>query len=279
MKKTAIVTGASSGIGAATVEQLLKDGWTVFACARRVDKMVSLEAKGAITLDLDVTKDESMRSMVENVIRQSTRIDALINNAGYGSYGALEDVPIEEGRYQFEVNVFGLARLTQLVLPYMRAQSTGKIVNITSIGGKIHEPLGSWYHATKFAVEGMSDCLRMEVKPFGIDVIIIEPGGIKTEWSGIAQQKVMEVSGTTVYQDQAKQRAGMLAYADRSSSDPTVIATVISEALRARKPKTRYAAGSGAFVILLLRRMLSDRGFDWVMETISRNVSSSSTKA
>jgi short-subunit dehydrogenase len=278
MKKTAIVTGASSGIGAATVEQLLKDGWTVFACARRAEKLASLEAKGAITLNLDITKDESICAMLENVMGQSTTIDALINNAGYGSYGALEDVPLEEGRYQFEVNVFGLARLTQLVLPYMRAQGAGKIVNISSIGGKIYEPLGSWYHATKFAVEGMSDCLRMEVKPFGIDVIIIEPGAIKTEWSGIAQQKVLEVSGTTAYQEQAKQRAGMLAQADRTSSDPAVVATIISTALRVSNPKTRYVVGSGAFLILLLRQLLPDRGFDWVMATLSKQMGNAGSK-
>ncbi len=240
--------------------------------------MVSLEGKGTITLDVDVTRDESVRAMVETVVRQSTRIDALINNAGYGSYGALEDVPIEEGRHQFEVNVFGLARLTQLVLPYMRAQGSGKIVNVTSIGGKIHEPLGSWYHATKYAVEGLSDCLRMEVKPFGIDVIVIEPGAIRTEWSGIAQMKVLEVSGTSAYQEQARRRAGMLAYADRDSSNPAVVAVTVSKALRARKPRTRYAVGRGAFVMLQLRRVLSDRGFDWVMETISRIVGSAKAK-
>lgn len=279
MKKTAIVTGASSGIGAATAEQLLKEGWTVFACARRRERMVNLERKGAITLELDVTRDESMRAMVDSVLRHTTRIDALINNAGYGSYGALEDVPMEEGRAQFEVNVFGLARLTQLVLPFMRAQGSGKIVNVTSIGGKIHEPLGSWYHATKFAVEGLSDCLRMEVSPFGIDVIVIEPGAIKTEWSGIAQTKVLEVSGASAYQTQARLRAGMLAYADRGASNPTVIALTISKALQSMKPKTRYAAGSGAFVMLLLRRILSDRGFDWVMEAVARRVGSANPKA
>jgi len=206
MNRTAIVTGASSGIGAATVTRLLSEGWTVYACARRTKLMAPLAAQGAITLELDVTQDDSMQAVVDTVLRQSTRIDALINNAGYGSYGALEDVPIKEGRQQFEVNVFGLARLTQLVLPTMRTQGAGRIVNITSIGGKIHEPLGSWYHATKFAVEGLSDCLRMEVKPFGIDVIVIQPGAIKTEWSVIAQQKVLECSGATAYAEQAKQR-------------------------------------------------------------------------
>src|SRR5271169_1594020 len=187
MNKTALVTGASSGIGEATVRRLLAGGYKVFAGARRQDRMAPLAALGATLVPLDLTDDGSIVRAVEAIKAQSGRIDVLVNNAGYGSYGALEDVPLDEARRQFEVNVFGLARLCQLVLPMMRAQKSGKIVNITSIGGKIWEPLGSWYHATKFAVEGLSDCLRVEVGRFGIDVIIIEPGAIRTEWAGIAQ--------------------------------------------------------------------------------------------
>ncbi len=144
-------------------------------------------------------------------------LDALVNNAGYGSYGSFEDVPLAEGRRQFEVNVFGLARLTQLVLPMMRAQGRGRIVNITSIGGKMHEPFGSWYHATKFAVEGMSDCLRMELAPFGVDVVVIEPGAIKTEWTGIARENLLKYSGASAYRDSAQQHARMFATVDTSS--------------------------------------------------------------
>lgn len=181
MKRTVLVTGASSGIGKATTLKLLSEGYRVYASARNLAKLESLAAKGAEILKLDVTQDHSMQSGVDRILQECGRLDILINNAGYGSYGALEDVAIDEAKYQFEVNVFGLGRLTQLVLPHMRRQSSGKIVNITSVGGKIYEPLGSWYHATKFAVEGLSDCLRLELKPFGIDVIIIEPGPIKTE--------------------------------------------------------------------------------------------------
>ena len=180
MKKTVLITGASSGIGKATTEKLLDDGYTVYASARSTDKLKYLKARGAEILELDVTQDESMKSGVDRIKSECGRLDILINNAGYGSYGALEDVPMEEARHQFEVNVFGLGRLTQLVLPQMREQSFGKIVNITSVGGKIYEPLGSWYHASKFAVEGLSDCLRLELQPFGIDVIIVEPGPIRT---------------------------------------------------------------------------------------------------
>ena len=169
MNKTAFVTGASAGIGEATARALLAAGYRVFAGARRLDRMAELAAAGATLLKLDLTDDASIVAAVNAIKSEAGRIDVLVNNAGYGSYGALEDVPLSEGRRQFEVNVFGLARLCQLVLPMMRAQKSGKIVNITSIGGKIWEPLGGWYHATKFAVEGLSDCLRVEVARFGID--------------------------------------------------------------------------------------------------------------
>ena len=203
---------------------------------------------------------------------QSGRIDVLVNNAGYGSYGALEDVPLDEARRQFEVNVFGLARLCQLVLPTMRAQKSGKIVNITSIGGKIWEPLGSWYHATKFAVEGLSDCLRVEVGRFGVDVIVIEPGAIRTEWAGIAREGLLQVSGGTAYAEMAKRHAQMLETAETSrlASPPDVVAKTILRAISAGRPKTRYATGGGAKTILFLRKILSDRLMDRLMWRISQ---------
>jgi len=159
MAKTVLITGASSGIGAETVKALLAVGHTVYAGARRLDRMKSLADAGERLLALDVTDDASMTIAVQTILREAGRIDVLINNAGYGSYGALEDVPPEEARRQFDVNIFGLARLTQLVLPTMRAQRSGRIINISSIGGKFGEPFGCWYHATKFAVEGLSDSL------------------------------------------------------------------------------------------------------------------------
>ena len=162
MAKTVLITGASSGIGEETVKALLAVGHTVYAGARRVERMKGLAEAGAHLLSLDVTDDTSMTAAVQTVLREAGRIDVLINNAGYGSYGALEDVPPEEARRQFDVNLFGLARLTQLVLPAMRAQHSGRIVNVSSIAGKFGEAFGGWYHATKFAVEGLSDSLRME---------------------------------------------------------------------------------------------------------------------
>ena len=216
MNQVAFVTGASSGIGEATGRRLLAAGYKVFAGARRLDRMSGLASLGATLVPLDLTDDASTVAAVEAIKAQSGRVDVLVNNAGYGSYGALEDVPLDEARRQFEVNVFGLARLCQLVLPMMRAQKSGKIVNITSIGGKIWEPLGSWYHATKFAVEGLSDCLRVEVGRFCIDVIVIEPGAIRTEWAGIAREGLLQVSGAGAYAEQTKRHARLLETAETS---------------------------------------------------------------
>ena len=263
--KVAIVTGASSGIGEATARQLRSLGYRVYAAARRVDRMAPLLADGIDVAALDVTDETSLTAFVEQVIAEAGRIDVLVNNAGYGSYGAVEDVPLAEARRQFDVNVFGLARLTQLVLPHMRAQRGGRIVNISSIGGKIYEPLGGWYHATKFAVEGLSDSMRVELAPFGIDVVVIEPGAIKTEWGGIAAESALSVSGSTAYGDQATMVANLLNAAEsnpRLVSPPEVVAKAIGRAVTARRPRTRYAVGGGAKPILLLRRLLSDRAYD-----------------
>jgi NAD(P)-dependent dehydrogenase (short-subunit alcohol dehydrogenase family) len=264
MDKTAFVTGASAGIGEATARARLAAGYRVFAGARRLDRMAALAAAGATLLKLDLTDDASIVAAVDAIKTATGRIDVLVNNAGYGSYGALEDVPLDEAKRQFEVNVFGLARLCQLVLPTMRAQKSGKIVNITSIGGKIWEPMGAWYHATKFAVEGLSDCLRVEVARFGIDVIVIEPGAIRTEWAGIAREGLLQMSGNTAYGKIAQNHARMLATADTSNlaSPPDVVARTIARAVSTQRPKTRYATGGGARTILFLRRILSDRMFD-----------------
>src|SRR5271168_2229527 len=199
MGKTVLITGASSGIGEETVKGLLAAGHTVYAGARRVDRMQRLADAGARVFSLDVTDDEAMTIAVKTILQEVGQIDVLINNAGYGSYGALEEVPLDEGRRQFDVNIFGLARLTQLVLPTMRARRSGRIVNVSSVGGKFGEPFGCWYHATKFALEGLSESLRMELHPFDIDVVVIEPGAILTEWNSIARDGLMKYSGDGAY--------------------------------------------------------------------------------
>jgi short-subunit dehydrogenase len=265
MKKIILVTGASSGIGKETAILLAQNGNIVYGAARRTDMMQSLKEAGVKLLEMDVTDDASMTKGVGEIIRNENRIDVLINNAGYGSYGALEDVPLSEARYQFEVNIFGMARLTQLVLPYMRTQHSGRIINISSIGGRMGEPHGAWYHATKFAVEGLSDSIRMELKQFGIDVVVIRPGAIVTEWNRISRENLARVSGSTAYHDSAMKHVRMLARADENGSPPAVVAQTILRAVESAKPKTRYATGKSAHLVLFLKSILSDRMFDKVM--------------
>ena len=276
MRKTVLITGTSSGIGRATTQKLLDEGYCVYAAARNTAKLKPLAACGAEILELDVTQDESMKLGVERIIHECGRLDILINNAGYGSYGALEDVPIEEAKHQFEVNVFGLGRLTQLVLPHMRRQSFGKIVNITSVGGKIYEPLGSWYHASKFAVEGLSDCLRLELQPFGIDVIIVEPGPIRTEWGATAIEKLMQMSGHTAYATAAQKGSKLLALSnyEKVASEPEVVANTISRAIKAKRPKARYVSGTGAAFLVTFRKFASDDVMDRFMRFMIQQASS-----
>ncbi len=263
-KKTVLITGASAGIGKATAETLLADGgYTVYTAARRVEKMADLESRGARPIAMDITVDERVIAAVDRIKDEAGGVDILINNAGFGLNGAVEDTPIEKARHQFEVNLFGLGRLTQLVLPGMREKKAGTIVNITSIGGKVYSPLGAWYIATKHALEGWSDCLRMEVAEFGIDVVIVEPGAINTEFDEVLIGPLMEISGDTAYGPTTQQFAAMMKRSmENDASPPSVIADTIQRALRAKKPKTRYAAGKYAGTMLFLRRWLSDRMFD-----------------
>jgi len=264
MSKTALVTGASSGIGEETARTLHKLGYTVYAAARRTDRLEQLTPTGIHALTMDVTDDESMTSGIEQIIAETGRIDVLVNNAGYGSFGAIEDVPIDEARRQFEVNVFGLARLTQLVLPHMRAQRSGTIINISSIGGRFTTLLGGWYHASKHAVEALSDALRMETTPFGIDVVVIEPGLIRTEWSGIAANHLEETAEGSAYASQIKAVANSMRSesTNKRQSPPSVIADTVEKIVTARKPRTRYVVGFAAKPLVTLRHILPDRAFD-----------------
>ncbi len=266
-----LLTGASSGIGYDVAPLLVRYGYTVYGAARRVEKIEELASEGVKALSMDVTDEASMEAAVQQIIDAEGRIDVLINNAGYGSYGAIEDVPIDEARRQFEVNLFGLARLTQLVLPHMRARGRGRILNISSMAGRITMPLGAWYHATKYALEAFSDALRMEVEEFGIDVVIIEPGGIKTPWGLIAADYLEESSRNGVYAAQAQHVAANMRklYSPSSSlSEPKVISRTILRALEARRPKTRYLVGFGAKPSVFLHTVLPDRLFDKVARRI-----------
>lgn len=267
MKKVVIITGASSGMGKSTAEILLNQGHTVYGAARRVEEMKDIEEKGAKIIALDLTDDASIVKAVETVLEQEKRIDVLVNNAGYGSYGSVEDVSILEAKRQFDVNIFGLARITQLVLPTMRAQQSGRIVNISSMGGKVYTPLGAWYHATKHALEGWSDCLRLEVEPFGIDVVIVEPGGIKTPWGIIAAENLKKTSKDGAYAEFADKVAeGMKeTYEGNQLTAVDVLGKTIAKASTVKNPKTRYLKGFMAKPAVFIRKWMGDRIFDKVI--------------
>lgn len=260
-KKVILITGASSGIGKSTAKQLLSEGHIVYGTARRVDKMADLKDVGVNVIKMDVTDDSTLIEGVNQIIKEHGRIDVLINNAGYGFFGSLEDVPISEAKRQFEVNVFGLGRITQIVLPYMRKQKSGKIINVSSTGGKITTPFGGWYQSSKFAVEGLSDTLRKDVKRFGIDVVVIEPGAIESEWASIAMDHLLNISSEP-YLDAAKKVSKGVEDSYKNASDPIVIAKVIRRAIKAKRPRTRYVAGKQGKMILMMHALLTDRQFD-----------------
>lgn len=267
MKKIILITGASSGIGKATALHLLTKGYCVYGAARSIEKMADIEEAGGHILLLDILREDSIQNAVNLILTKEGRIDVLINNAGYGSYGALEDVPLEEARRQFEVNVFGLMRLSQMILPVMRNQKSGRIINIASVAGKIYMPIGGWYHATKHALEVLSDVLRMEVKEFGIDVVIIQPGAIHSEWPNIAVENALKYSGNTVYSGLARIIGQGIAnsYKGTFALPAHSIAEVIEKAIVAKKPKTRYAKGKLVGLMLFAKRFLPDRCFDAII--------------
>lgn len=264
--RVALITGCSSGIGRATAIRLHEGGWTVYATARKRAALAELEGQGMRTLSLDVTDEKSMTAAVRAVEQEAGGIDALINNAGYSQSGAIEAVPLDRVRAQFETNVFGLVRMIQLVLPGMRARGGGRIVNLSSMGGKLVFPGGGFYHGTKHAVEAISDALRFEVKGFGVKVIIIEPGLIKT---GFADAAVATVDGggevyAAFHTEVARvtkesYEKGPLA---RFAGKPEVVAGVIWKALEAKNPRPRYTVTMSAKLLLTQRKLMSDRGWD-----------------
>lgn len=268
--RTILVTGASSGIGKATAEKLIGEGYAVYVAARRVEHMRDLEQLGCVALKMDITQEQDVAGVVERIEKERGGIDILINNAGYAVNGAVEDVSIDAARQQFEVNLFGLARLTQLVLPYMRAKRAGTIVNVSSVGGRVFTPLGAWYHGTKHALEGWSDCLRYELRPFNINVVIIQPGAIATEFADVMEGPMVDRSGNGPYAELTQKLARGLKNMRGSMSPPTMIADVISKALKTRKPKTRYAAGKYASTTLFIRRWFGDRTYERFLDMIVR---------
>jgi len=267
-----LVTGASSGIGYSAAIDLARRGHKVYGAARRVDRMEPLREHGIVPISLDVTSEASMQACVADILSAEGRIDVLVNNAGYGYFGAIENVPLEEARRQLEVNVFGLARLTQLVLPSMREHGFGRIVNVSSVAGRVVLPFGGWYHVSKYSVEALSDALRLEVKPFGIDVVLIEPGGIGTDWGLIAADHLEVSSADTPYAPAAGNEARFMriAYSGRWLSRPGVVSRAICRAVNARHPRHRYHPGFGSYTLLALHALLPSRWWDALMRAILR---------
>ncbi|WP_462252343.1 oxidoreductase [Ekhidna sp.] len=267
-KKVILITGASSGIGKSTALKLINEGHTVYGAARRIEQMQDIVDSGGYSIKMDILNEDQVNSAVNFILDKEGRIDVLVNNAGYAVYGSVEDITVDEARRQFEVNLFGLASITKQVIPHMRSAKSGRIINISSVGGKIFTPLGSWYHATKHALEGWSDCLRMEVEQFGINVVIVEPGAIKTEFMDVMNQPMLDRSADGPYESMAKalDKAGKEAYTKKGRhSGPEVIATTIAQAIAAKKPKTRYVSGAMASTLIFMRKWLSDRGFQKIL--------------
>ena len=272
VSKAVLITGCSSGIGHATAERLAGSGWTVYATARRPESISDLDAKGCKTLACDVTDEASMAAAVKAVEDAEGAVGVLVNNAGYSQSGAIDSVPLDKARAQFETNVFGLIRMCQLALPGMRRQRWGKIVNVSSMGGKLVFPGGGLYHGTKHAVEAISDALRFEVAGFGVDVIVIEPGLIVTGFGEAAAGSLDEEVDGSDYGDinsaVAKETAGVYeGPLKRLGGGPDVVANAIEKAITKRRPRTRYPVTPSARLALAQRKLMTDRMWDRAMRT------------
>lgn len=267
-----LVTGCSSGIGLATANVLLARGHTVYATARRLETLHDLARAGARILEVDVTDEASMRAAVEAIEHEHGAVGALVNNAGYGVYGPVEEVDLAAVRDQFETNVFGLGRLCQLVLPGMRRAGKGRIVNVSSMGGRLVYPTGGWYHASKYAVEALSDALRMEVRPFGVDVVLVEPGIIRTGFGGTAShglaagEEGSAYGGLRSFADELMTKA----YASRAAAGPDVVADAVVRAVETSRPRPRYVVTAAARLQVHTRRLAGDRVWDAMMRQVYR---------
>ncbi|MGB3635588.1 MAG: oxidoreductase [Rubrobacteraceae bacterium] len=272
-REAVLITGCSSGIGRATAEYLADRGYNVYATARRPETLAPLEARGCKVLPLDVTDESSMSEAVAEVERMEGSVGVLVNNAGYSQSGAVEEVSMDRVRRQFETNVFGLIEMCQLVLPGMRRRGYGKIVNVSSMGGKLTFPGGGYYHASKYAVESISDALRFEVKGFGVDVILVEPGLIHTSFADTAVGSISD--------DEAKGRVHDNPYAGfqeavarttretyekgplaRLGGGPETVAETIEKAITSEKPRARYPVTPSAWLLMGVRKVLPDRAWD-----------------
>ena len=264
MNKVILITGASSGIGKNTALSLIKKGHVVYGVARRLEMMQDIIQAGGHAIKMDILKERNIDDVVNQIVKEQNRIDVLINNAGYGLWGAVETISIAEAKRQFDVNIFGLAYLTKKIIPLMRKQKSGKIINMSSMGGKVYTPFGAWYHATKYALEGWSDCLRMELKNFGIHVILIEPGVIKTEFQDVMMDSTVERSIGTPYEKKlrALKKATQEMYARGIGSPPSTITKLIIKAINSNNPQRRYVGGLFAKPMLLIKKWFGDKIYE-----------------
>jgi len=259
--ETVLITGCSSGIGAATARAFLEEDWTVYATARDKGDIADLADAGCETAALDVTDGGQVRDVVDRVTTETGRIDCLVNNAGYPQYGAIEDVPLRDLHRQFDVNVYGPYRLIQAVLPHMREQEDGTIVNVSSIAGRTSHPLGGVYCSSKFAIEAMSDALRVEVASVGVDVVLIEPGSVETEFTDRVDEEIPgEADRTSVYDRlyRAFDDAAVVIGGGPIANQPEDVAGTILNAASCTNPAARYSVGTFARLVLLMR-FLPDR--------------------
>lgn len=272
MKKVILISGGSSGIGCEAARLLASKGHRVYAAARRLERLEPLREQGIIPLQLDVTSTESIISCVNEVMRAEGRIDVLVNNAGYGSLGPVECVTMEEARRQMDTNLFGAAELSKLVVPHMREQDSGRIINISSVAGRACVLYGGWYNISKYAIEALSDNLRIELKSFGIDVSLIEPGGIKTAWGGIAADNLEQSTAGSVYEGTARSEAAMFrkGYGGSFLARPSVVARAIARAALSRHPRVRYHPGTGASALVFFHSLLPARWWDAIMRLPGR---------
>lgn len=267
-----LITGCSSGIGRASADLLVKAGHTVYATARRTESLAELEAAGARVLALDVTSEDSMAAAVEHIEAEHGRVGTLVNNAGYGEYGTIEEADLDRVRKMFETNVFGLARLTQLVLPGMRRAHRGRVINIGSMGGRMTFPVGGYYHATKYAVEAISDALRNEVRRFGIDVVLIEPGMTRTGFEDNVHSSVANSAGTQADSPYAALLASNAANTSGGYSNPLMttgpesVARVVLKALESEHPRSRYLLTPAAKAMVTARTLGGDRVWDTLVK-------------
>mgnify|MGYP005748128385 FL=1 len=268
MSKVILITGASSGIGLETAIHLAKKNFIVYGCARRLEKMKPIKNAGGYIFKLDITNESDIVNIVNLIIKNERRIDVLWNNAGFGLWGAVEDISLERAKYQFDVNLFGLARITKEVLPHMRKEKKGLIINTSSVGGRIYTPLGAWYHSTKHAIEGWSDCLAFELKKFGINVCLIQPGMIKSEFGNIMLENLERNSKKSPYYklNEAMSKGINKNLKNPIGSHPIVVAKCVEKIIRLKNPKKRYLVGYGARSMLFIRNWFGDKFFEFILK-------------